>query len=295
MPHLPTMAKSLRFRFRQTGRAQVTSSWDRTARLWTIEDGQLRPGPEFTGHKGPVNAAVFDADGGFVFTASADGAVRRFNAATGALSRATYKHGWGVNVLLRLAGGTIAFGGVDGAVGLLDGASGELYKKLAGHERPVLALASRNGRLATAGGDGVIRVWDQSSWAPIESFKNPLGPIWAIAFSGQAKSLYYAGLDDVIHEWQVTPRKPFELPQGKFPRRFQVTTNSDDPVERGRIQFARKCSVCHTLDSRRAQPRRANIVPGFWSQNRKFARIRILRAVDPPRYHLDPGDAVKVI
>ena len=47
--------------------------------------------------------------------------------------------------------------------------------------------------------------------------------------------------------WQITPRQPFEPIDSPYPRRFQLSEASDDPLARGRIQFARKCSVCHTL------------------------------------------------
>ncbi|MEO0729309.1 MAG: c-type cytochrome, partial [Pseudomonadota bacterium] len=129
----------------------------------------------------------------------------------------------------------------------IDQARNDRIKKLGGHDKPVLALAASQARVATAAADGVIRVWDAKTWSPLEEFKNPYGPVWALAFSPDGKTLYWGGLDDNIHVWQVSPRKPFEPVASKFPRRFQLRTNSDDPVELGRIQFARKCSVCHTL------------------------------------------------
>ncbi|MEL6299266.1 MAG: c-type cytochrome [Pseudomonadota bacterium] len=267
------------------GAAIASASWDRTARIWTPgADGTWAHRHTLEGHGGPVSAAVFSADGKSIFTASSDGRLRRFSAATGALERAVLNHGWGLNVLTRIAGtNLIAFGATDGAVGLVDAATGEQVKTLAKHGKPVLALAHRAGRLATAGGDGLVRVWNTKTWALIEEYRNPFGPIWALAFSADAKALYYGGLDDAVHIWQVTPRKPFEPVPSSFPRRFQVTADSDDPVERGRIQFARKCSVCHTLspDSRnRAGPTLHGVF------GRRIATVKDYRYSEPLK-HLD--------
>lgn len=230
------------------GSAVVTASWDRTARIWPVSATAVGAPRVLTGHRGPVNAAVFDRAAATVVTASYDGTLRRFDARTGELKRRVHKHGWGVNALTRIPGSdTLAFGAIDGTVGLIEVGEGDRLKTLAKHDKPVLAITARGGRLATAGADGVIRVWNTETWEHIEDFKNPYGPVWALAFSPDAKTLYWGGLDDTIHVWQVTPRKPFEQVASKFPRRFQLRTNSDDPVELGRIQFARKCSVCHTL------------------------------------------------
>ena len=81
--------------------------------------------------------------------------------------------------------------------------------------------------------------------------------------------MYFGGLDDFATVWQITPRKPFEKVATKFPRRFQVSKN----ISLGERQFARKCSICHTLkpdDANRAGPtlfklfgRRAGSLPDY--------------------------------
>ena len=264
----------------QDGNFAVTASWDRTARIWNLKTGAA--GPVLEGHKGPVNAAVFSADGATVFTASYDGALHRYRAQDGTLERPIYKHGWGVNVLARLNGkDKLLFGSLDGSVGIVDGVNGDLTKSLASHDKPVLALAVNGSHnvIASSGGDGRIRVWENDAdgfagaWGLKEEFENPYGPIWAMAFSADAGAIYYGGLDDVVHRWIVTPRQPYEVVESSFPRRFQISGNPDDPVALGEIQFARKCSVCHTLNpdgANRAGPtlhnifgRRIATLPGY--------------------------------
>ena len=251
----------------------VSAGWDRTARIWPTADVSA-PGPILMGHQGPVNAVAFSGDGGRVYTGATDGAIRVFDAVTGEHQRAIYKHGFGINVIERLAGSgreRLLVGTLNGAVLVLDGASGEVLQELQSHQGPVLALATiaKPGLMATGGGDGAIRVWRLDDGALIEEYRNVYGPVWSLAFDGEGTRLYYAGLDDFVTLWQVAPRKPFEPAQGTFPRRFQVSGGLDAGAE----QYARKCSVCHTLEpdgGNRAGPtlnrlfgRRAGTVSGY--------------------------------
>ncbi len=250
----------------------AVASWENEARVYDISADPPRQASTLTGHRGNVNAVAFSRDGDKLFTGSYDGGIRQFDLKSGALERELYNFGWGVNTLKALPDGkTLLFGVTDGKVGVMDIATGEEVKVLPPHLRPVLSLAiSHDGkRAASGGGDGVIRVFDLPSFELLEEFENPYGPVWGLDFSADGKKLFHVGLDDQIHVWQISPRKPFEPVDVDFPRRFQVT-NTDDP---GELQFARKCSVCHTLTpdgGNRAGPtlygvfgRKAGTLPGY--------------------------------
>lgn len=253
------------------GRFAVSSSWDRTARIWDLVS--LKAGPVLSGHKGPVNASQFSGDGRRIFTASYDGTIAAWNAGDGAHLSTVYNHGWGINVLARIPGGDadrLLFGALNGAAGIVD-ASGGLVHSLPGNSRPVLSLAitAKPGLAAVGSGDGTIQVLRLGDWAPIETFHNPFGPVWAMAFVADGTALYYGSLDDFALRWQVSPRAAFEPVESQYPRRFQIAAG----VSVGERQFARKCSVCHTLDPddrNRAGPtlhgvfgRRAGSVAGY--------------------------------
>lgn len=265
-------AKIVALAISDDGKLAVTASWDRTARLWNLET--LDAGPVLQGHTGPVNAVAFALgnDPQAVFTASYDGSVRSWKLPSGEFTRKVYDHGWGINCLARLpGGGELLFGALNGATGILDIEKGEVTKVLIPHEGPVLSIAiGPQGRLlATGGGDGGVNVWRIEDWSLREQHQNPYGPIWGLAFTPDAMRMYYAGLDDFVTLWQVTPRKPFEQVEGTFPRRFQARDN----MSAGELEFARKCSVCHTLlkdDGNRAGPtlwgvfgRKAGTVAGY--------------------------------
>lgn len=227
----------------------ATASWDRTVRLWNLRT--LKPGPVLGEHKGPVNAVQFSKDGSRVFTASYDGALRIFKTDTGEFIRPVHKHGWGINVLKRLpdAEGKLVFGALDGTAAVVDAESGKIIAELRKADRPILSLdvTRQPGLIAIGGGDGTVNVFRSGDFQPIEEYQNPYGPVWGLAFAPGGAKLYIAGLDDFVTLWTITPREPFDPVDSPFPRRFQVSEAGDDPVEQGRIQFARKCSVCHTL------------------------------------------------
>lgn len=252
------------------GHYVASAGWDRTVRLWNIKE--MKAGPVLEGHTNNVNAVAFSPDGATLYSGGYDGQVWMWKVAEGKRLRPVIRFGWGVNVLHALADGKhLVFGSLSGAVNVLDIESGDIAKELEVHEGPVLsaALSTTHGLFATGGGDGRIRVWSTENWKVKYAHDNPLGPVWSLAFAGDGRSLFYSGLDDFAIHWQMDPAKPFEPAKGKFPRRFQVTGDVD-PGER---QFARKCSVCHTLtpdDANRAGPtlyglfgRRAGTVPGY--------------------------------
>ena len=67
------------------------------------------------------------------------------------------------------------------------------------------------------------------------------------------QSLVVAGLDDFISRWNLFEFPPEVLDRPGPARRFHPTA----AISNGERQFARKCSVCHTLDpdgKRRAGP-----------------------------------------
>ncbi|MGI9371657.1 MAG: c-type cytochrome [Hyphomicrobiales bacterium] len=228
----------------QAGTMAVSAAWDRTARLWDLKN--LAAGPVLKGHANTLNDAVFTDNGRFVFTASSDGTIRQWHTSDGRLERLVYKHGWGVNALAMVPGDKeMLLGTQDGFVGVLDIEEGEISTILKPHERPVLAIEIDRdaGVAASGGGDGRISVWQLSTWREKYVHENPYGPVWGLSFARGGKDIYYAGLDDAVHVWQMEPQKPFEIAKGELPRRFQLK----EGMGLGALQFARKCSVCHTL------------------------------------------------
>ncbi|HMQ63284.1 MAG TPA: hypothetical protein PKE06_21550, partial [Flavilitoribacter sp.] len=62
--------------FSPDGESILTGSWDRTARLWNIDDQSFI---RFEGHEGPVLSVAFSPDGQYILTGSEDKTVRLWN------------------------------------------------------------------------------------------------------------------------------------------------------------------------------------------------------------------------
>ncbi|QDL92431.1 c-type cytochrome [Paroceanicella profunda] len=252
------------------GRRFASASWDGAVGLWDIDTGRLL-GLEQAG-SGAVNAVAF-AGPDRLYSASADGTLRRWELGPEGLEprRDVLRGGFGINVLVP-GPGWLAYGTVDGHIGAIDLASEAPLAELALERTPVLALAATpSGALLAAGdGQGAITLVRTSDWTPLRAIpaSGSGGPIWALAFLDETR-LVAAGLAAHAVIWPVDgPAGPL-FPGGAGPR-FKVDAAG---VSNGERQFARKCSVCHTLtpqDARRAGPslhrifgRKAGTLPGY--------------------------------
>ena len=100
--------------------------------------------------------------------------------------------------------------------------------------------------------EGRIVVADAMAGEIHQDFTEVRGPIWAMQLANNSEDLYFAGLDDWVTRITLSD---FVVPHplAKRERRF----HPDQPVDNGEKQFARKCSVCHSLtvsSKRRAGP-----------------------------------------
>ena len=174
-------------------------------------------------------------------------------------------------IALHEAAGWLAYGALDGAVRVLDIESGAEIVDVTSGRRPVLGLdLSQDGtRLAISDGEGFINVVSTKTWTSIRDFRAvPKGPVWALAFTADGTRLLAGGLDDFVNIWPVAEATSV-AEASDTGQRF----HADEGLSNGARQFARKCSVCHTLEPdgrRRAGPtlfglfgRQAGTVKGY--------------------------------
>ncbi len=224
------------------GRLAAVARWDGTVRLYDLVD--CSEIAILKGHKGNVNAVSFSADGSHLYSAAYDGQILEWDVQSGQMVRPVYRHGWGINTIASLGANRLAFGAIDGTVGIVGIAEAAKIAELAKRDRPIQAVkTSQDGSLLGFGdGSGHIEVFQTSDLKRLEGTVVAYGPIWDFDFLPGTSQIFHVGLDDYAIRWQVAPRKLAKI-DSKFPRRFQMA-RSDDP---GELEFRRKCSVCHTL------------------------------------------------
>lgn len=251
------------------GATLASASWDGTIRLWDVATGAHKATLE--GHTGAVSDVVFSPDGATLYSASADGTIRTWNPATGDETRLLVKHGFGVNTLL-MGDGWLAYGAVDGGTRVIDTATDEVIADLTLDRRPILsmALSPDHGLMAVGDGQGFVMTVATDGWSIIGDYKAALnGPVWALAFTHDGKSLIGGGIDDAAYIWPVENRLDAPI----MATRERGFLRDPGAMSNGERQFRRKCSICHSLADdgvRRAGPtlsglfgRSAGSVPGY--------------------------------
>jgi len=251
--------KVVHLAFSPDGRMLASASWDGSIGLWPLQDGGQddRAKARFiTGHDGPVNAVQFSDDSQFLYSAGYDGQVRYWRLASDEYLRSPVRNGWGVSVfMVDEKADLIAFGGSDGQMVIQRLSDEKTYLRLGDERVPVLSLYynPKDGLIGFGNAKGRVVLVDSEDWSVVRDFNAANGPIWSLVILPGAESIIVAGLDDFITRWPIFEFPPEFLERPGPARRFHPTKD----ISNGERQFARKCSVCHTLQvdgKRRAGP-----------------------------------------
>ena len=146
--------------FSSDGTRVVTTSWDKTARIWDAATGKAVGSP--LRHQAIVWSAVFSGDDTRIVTVSADVA-KIFDTATGQSIGETLKHGGSIKSAVFSGDGTrIVTASSDNTAQIWDAATGKaMGDPLKHQDRVNSAIFSADGtRIVTASKDKTAQVWD---------------------------------------------------------------------------------------------------------------------------------------
>jgi WD40 repeat protein len=157
----------------------ATGSRDRTVRVWAT-----RFVPEVLhvrGHARQVNAVAFNPDGDRLLTAGSDGTLRLREAETGQELLVIKAH--------------------PPAVGWTSDSPDSKFYVAAGIMGAAFSADGR--RVATAGGDGLARVWDTSTGALLQTLRGHTSAVLGVAFSPDGTRVATASWDQTVRLWDA--------------------------------------------------------------------------------------------
>ncbi|KAL6709675.1 U3 small nucleolar RNA-associated protein 13 [Coniothyrium glycines] len=212
----------------------VTGSQDRTVKRWdTAKEMKQKLRAKYTrkAHDKDINAIDIDPTGTLFASASQDRTVKIYSAAEGeavGVLRGHRRGVWSVKFAPKSSQvpnsgnkGLIATGSGDKTIKIWSLADYSCLLTLEGHAnsilklswlpyRPVDARDKRGPQIASAAGDGLVKIWDSISGEAMSTLDNHTDRVWALTSHPTSGALISGGGDSVITFWRDTTSATLE-------------------------------------------------------------------------------------
>ncbi|NTW03506.1 MAG: WD40 repeat domain-containing protein, partial [Oscillochloris sp.] len=195
------LAPAKRLTFAPDGTQVLMGLADGSILRWSLADASLAQ--ELNLHSAAITALIYTPNGSGIMSASRDGSLRTWKAdgtpvdhieTLGAISALTMSPD-GSLVISGDEGGNIDMRHPDGStVAHMRSTGGQIY---------ALATSPDSTTLASASGDGSIRLWKLPSGEPSGELHGHSGPARSIAFSTDNNHIASAGSDGTLRLWRI--------------------------------------------------------------------------------------------
>ncbi|MCZ2355471.1 MAG: LysM peptidoglycan-binding domain-containing protein [Bacteroidia bacterium] len=190
--------------FSPDGKTLVTTSWDKTARLWNVYTGKQIS--ILTGHTHIVDNAYFSARGDLLVTMAEDFSARVWTFPEGKnISTLRGHKNLLTHATISTDGAKILTTSIDKTARIWDTKTGEVTHELVGHSDEVLygAFSPDGSRIATASKDGTIILWDNSG-KQIRQIHAHNAEVVFVVFSFDGKMMASASNDNTARIYNAT-------------------------------------------------------------------------------------------
>ncbi|WP_437477905.1 AAA family ATPase [Sorangium sp. So ce1014] len=187
------------------GKRIVSSSYDKTLRVWDIASGQLLSIIE--GHGDWVMACAISPDGQRVVSASSDTTLKLWDLASGKLLSTLMGHGdWVNSCAISPDGERIVSASEDQTLKVWDLSTARLLFTLRGHFGSVTgcAISPDGARIVSASSDCTLKVWDLASGKLLSTCAGHPSPVRGCAFTTDGRRIASAADDKTLKLWDAS-------------------------------------------------------------------------------------------
>mgnify|MGYP001401821523 FL=1 len=190
--------------FDSEGRSLVTSSEDKTVKVWNLTNYKLRANLE--GHDGPVRATGFHPGNTLVISGSDDCSMRVWDIESKQQLLGFIDHKKPItSVAFHPNTAYAASGGMDKKVKVYDIRSKKMICQFETHTEEVnqIAFQPSGNFLISTSNDSKIKVWDLRVWQPAFTLFGHTGPSRSVCFSPKGDYFATGGDDTAILIWKA--------------------------------------------------------------------------------------------
>jgi WD40 repeat protein len=201
------------------GKTIASAGEDGVVQLWDSATGKA--GTKLSGHTDWVLALTFSPDGKWLASGGYDGTVKIWEVSSGKnlvdvpVKAPTMPNSDPppANVIHSLAfspdGKSLAVGGSDTSIYLLNPADGKIVRTLPGHTSTVGALAYHptGTVLASASKDRTVRLWNPTNGLALKTLEGHTAWVEGVTFVAQGTRLASVGADSTVRLWDLTEPK----------------------------------------------------------------------------------------